>query len=293
MDKNHNPLTEFVSLYLKNQTSFDKMDVEKAIFLYRTLHKGWIIDCSAEKAGFVFALPYKEITRVVYDFEESNKTIGSDKITGFAEKVSLGLEKDGGFDSNAINAHEKFLEHVLLAKVQKTFILKSARQADSIANKAEKQAKKAKKMSSGMMTNYVTILGIFATIIITVFGGLNLISSAVQMIVAKRNLVYLLFVVSFLMFCLSTLVTLLTDWIKSLNMMNNDEDVCEESCLPWYKKTCGWISRIWKKTPKTPLVFGCLSLALAICVETHNYNKPSSQQADDFPSQVKSNKASK
>ncbi|WP_062034630.1 hypothetical protein [Acinetobacter sp. BMW17] len=101
---------------------------------------------------------------------------------------------------------------------------KAAKKAEDVSSDALKlagdariQIQEAKKSSENMMVNYVTILGIFATIIITVFGGINIIGSAVKLLEGNSKLAYLVFVVSFLMICLLTLIRTLTTWISALN----------------------------------------------------------------------------
>lgn len=109
---------------------------------------------------------------------------------------------------------------------------KAARKAEDVASNTQKiayeannQIKEAKKTSESMMVNYVTILGIFATIIITVFGGINIIGSTVKLLEGSNKLVYLVFVVSFLMICLLTLIRSLTTWISALNNYKEDKVV--------------------------------------------------------------------
>lgn len=98
-----------------------------------------------------------------------------------------------------------------------------ASNAQRLANEANDQIKETKKSSESMMINYVTILGIFATIIITVFGGINIIGSTVKLLEGNSKLTYLVFVVSFLMICLLVLIRMLTSWISSLNNYREDK----------------------------------------------------------------------
>ncbi|WP_180024056.1 hypothetical protein [Acinetobacter sp. YH1901134] len=103
-----------------------------------------------------------------------------------------------------------------------------------LAGEARTQIQEAKKTSENMMVNYVTILGIFATIIITVFGGINIIGSAVKLLEGSGKLAYLVFVVSFLMICLLTLIRTLTTWISALSNYREDK-VLVSSPKSFYK----------------------------------------------------------
>ncbi|WP_411684097.1 hypothetical protein [Acinetobacter indicus] len=101
------------------------------------------------------------------------------------------------------------------------YFAKEAKRVADIAQKqaefARKQAKKAKDMSSGMVTNFVTILGIFASIIFTLFGGVNLIGSTVKLLEVNSRWPYLTFIISLLMICLLTLLNMLVKWINSMS----------------------------------------------------------------------------
>jgi ABC-type multidrug transport system fused ATPase/permease subunit len=100
---------------------------------------------------------------------------------------------------------------------------KLASTTKQMANEASEQIKESKKTSETMMINYVTILGIFATIIITVFGGINIVGSTVKLLEGNSKLGYLVFVISFLMICLLVLIRSLTSWINSLNSFKEDK----------------------------------------------------------------------
>src|SRR5690606_20595555 len=118
---------------------------------------------------------------------------------------------------------------------------KSAKRAEDVSSKAQRlaseaheQIKETRKSSENMMVNYVTILGIFATIIITVFGGINIIGSTVKLLEGSSKLTYLIFIVSFLMICLLVLIRTLTSWISSLNNFKEDK-VLDSSPKSFFK----------------------------------------------------------
>lgn len=114
-----------------------------------------------------------------------------------------------------------------------------ASRAQSLANEANDKMIETRKASEAMMVNYVTILGIFATIIITVFGGINIIGSTVKLLEGNSKLAYLVFVVSFLMICLLVLIRTLTSWISSLNNFKEDK-VIVSSPKSFFKKSIFW-----------------------------------------------------
>lgn len=91
-----------------------------------------------------------------------------------------------------------------------------ASNAQRLANEANDQIKETKKASESMMVNYVTILGIFASIIITVFGGINLTNATVKLLESEHDLPMMVFVISFLMIGFISILIILITWISSL-----------------------------------------------------------------------------
>ncbi|MCU4419842.1 hypothetical protein [Acinetobacter lwoffii] len=91
-----------------------------------------------------------------------------------------------------------------------------ASNAQRLANEANVQIEETKKASENMMVNYVTILGIFASIIITVFGGINLTNATVKLLESEHDLPMMVFVISFLMIGFISILIILITWISSL-----------------------------------------------------------------------------
>ena len=85
-----------------------------------------------------------------------------------------------------------------------------AHHAQQLANEADAQAKST-------IANYISILGIFASIIFTLFGGVNLIGSTVKLLEVNSRWPYLTFIISLLMICLLTLLNMLVKWINSMS----------------------------------------------------------------------------
>lgn len=110
-----------------------------------------------------------------------------------------------------INDTAKTAENV--AKIAKT----SADAAKKMASDANEQIKEAKKTSESMITNFVTILGIFATIIITVFGGISLSNASVKLVTSEFDLPVLVFVLSILLIAFISILSVLISWVASIN----------------------------------------------------------------------------
>lgn len=129
--------------------------------------------------------------------------------------------------------------------------------AKSVAQKAEDTAQHAKKLATeadaqakSTIANYISILGIFASIIFTLFGGVNLIGATVKLLEANSRLPYLTFIVALLMICLLTLLNMMIKWINSTSnlkdrldkIVSGGKDVSTPSEAALETK-CSW----WKK----------------------------------------------
>jgi hypothetical protein len=93
-------------------------------------------------------------------------------------------------------------------------VQKETAQALESARKAQKDAEESK-------TQFVTILGIFASIIIALFGGMSLVKAAVELLTNEGSLPVFVFAVSILLLSFTLLIMLLTSWILALNTKND------------------------------------------------------------------------
>ncbi|GAA5003141.1 hypothetical protein GCM10023206_06580 [Acinetobacter puyangensis] len=227
-----------------------------------------------------FDIPYDDITEFIYQYNGDINIDDLESLMGQVEKLCI--KKFPNDSSNKHPTHKcfyKFKQHIYLATTQKNYIQKISEDASKIAKQAEKdatyakkQAGKAKKLTQGMVANYVSILGIFATIIITVFGGINLISSTVKLLEDNSRLSFLVFVVSFLMACLLTLVRMLTTWISSINRFEekdettlNEKEISIKAVWTWFTNTLGNIVN-WSLYTKAMLFLGILIIGSLICI---------------------------
>lgn len=113
------------------------------------------------------------------------------------------------------------LENVNQARIDIDTILDSVSIAQKNANSAVNQAnlarEEAENTSKNITTQFVTILGIFASIIVALFGGMSLIRAAVELLTNDGSLPVFVFVVAVLLLSFIVLIVLLTSWITSLN----------------------------------------------------------------------------
>jgi TRAP-type C4-dicarboxylate transport system permease small subunit len=149
------------------------------------------------------------------------------------------------------------------------------RQAKSTAEKAEITAEHAKNLATeadaqakSTIANYISILGIFASIIFTLFGGVNLIGSTVKLLEVNSRWPYLTFIIALLMICLLTLLNMMVKWINSMSNLkkaleNQSEEgrlTNEEGC--WYKP---WKWDFYTKS----VAFFLLILLISMCGMYH------------------------
>lgn len=132
-------------------------------------------------------------------------------VAGKAEKVASHAEKVANKAQHIANSAEKVSNK---AK-------QDSQKADQLAERAEKLAEEADAQAKSTIANYISILGIFASIIFTLFGGFNLISSTVKLLETSSRLPYLVFIISLLMICLLTLLNMMVKWVNSVSNLKN------------------------------------------------------------------------
>lgn len=112
-----------------------------------------------------------------------------------------------------------------------------ANKTESTAQHAQKLANEADAQAKSTIANYISILGIFASIIFTLFGGVNLIGSTVKLLEVNSKWPYLTFIIALLMICLLTLLNMMVKWITSMSNLkralerqNKEDKVAARKC---------------------------------------------------------------
>lgn len=248
MDSNKD-LDELIANHLNIQNYLDIKVVERTANLFISFGQQFVSSVNEET---FYKPPYKEITINIFysDYDEIPTNAFQSFCTTVTEVIT-DLCQGHSSASHIIDCYEKFTHHISLALIQKKFILSSVKAAEetvvkvtSIANKATGIAKSASKVSSlakqtaleaqsasehaktiagraqevfdSSLVNYITILGIFASIIITVFGGINLTNATVKLLESEHDLPMMVFVISFLMIGFISILIILITWISSL-----------------------------------------------------------------------------
>ncbi|WP_288384087.1 hypothetical protein [uncultured Acinetobacter sp.] len=192
-------------------------------------------------------IPYEEITEYIY---EISTEINLDDLDLMLEGLETYYVEHFPRYRNG-NKHKnhrclsKFRKHIYLAAVQKKYFKKitqdaeemastarsvsklakqaaekankAAENAEELAKKAEDLANEADNQAKSTIANYISILGIFASIIFTLFGGVNLIGSTVKLLEVNSRWPYLTFIIALLMICLLTLLNMMVKWINSMS----------------------------------------------------------------------------
>lgn len=113
---------------------------------------------------------YDIITKSVYSIGE--KQIDSELIDANLEKLEEAINKGEFLSQESAEKYcKKLVKHIDLAKIQKDYIQENLIQLEKDISIANKKVKDISDIKSSMYTEFVTILGIFATIIFAVFGG--------------------------------------------------------------------------------------------------------------------------
>ncbi|MDF7671836.1 hypothetical protein PT281_00860 [Lactobacillus sp. ESL0701] len=146
-------------------------------------------------------IPYSEITRVMYDNEIDIITFDS-FFFKFNSAISDGIKRDVGDGKSISNCYTnliKISEHLKLAdkQLRKLYMRqdKELEKQDQELSELQKSTSKMKNtvkavenIKAAIYSDVTTILGIFAAIIFTLFGGVNIFSKAVKQITTKTNL---------------------------------------------------------------------------------------------------------
>lgn len=89
-----------------------------------------------------------------------------------------------------------------------------------LAKQAKQTAEKAEKIYETMFANYVTILGIFTAIIVTIFGGLNVVSVVAKQ--ADTPLETVVFLTALALMCVVSLLYFLANIIIKITQQGED-----------------------------------------------------------------------
>lgn len=248
MDSNKD-LDELINNHLNIKNYLDRKVVERTANLFISFEAQFVSNVGGET---FYKPPYKEITINIFysDCDEMH----TNAFQGFCTTVSEVLAElcqEHPSASHIIDCYEKFTHHISLALIQKQFILSSvrdvedtvkkvtniatratgiakeaskvsglakhtAREAQSASENAKTIAARAQEVFDNSLVNYITILGIFASIIITVFGGISLTNATVKLLESEHDLPMMVFVVSFLMIGFISILIVLITWISSL-----------------------------------------------------------------------------
>lgn len=191
----------------------------------------------------VINIPYKDIADVIF---QSDKQINSDSIGNFKGNFKQALEHCQAYQSlphksrpkflrHFIVRYEKVVEHAQLAQVQRHFIRDSIEskiqdsktelnKLQELAKQAKQTAKKAEKIYETMFANYITILGVFTAIIVTIFGGLNVISVVAKQ--ADTPLASIVFLTALALMCVISLLYFLANIIIKITQQDENKLTC-------------------------------------------------------------------
>ena len=176
-----------------------------------------------ESGETLYRLPYAEITKVIFKQAENkySGTLLDFARTSILERMENSiaelLPKSEQDQKHYLSCYKRFTEHMLLACIQRKHVEEITSDARTIVDRARISVEKVEKTTNDITTQFVTILGIFASIIVALFGGVSLVKAAVELLTNDGSLPVFVFVVAVLLLSFTTLIMLLTSWITSLN----------------------------------------------------------------------------
>jgi hypothetical protein len=165
------------------------------------------------------------IERLIGVVEKFEKKLNSAKTDLDSTKSELSRVQEDLKDSreiiiNSVNSAQQAIAESTLATETIDIIKKDIEKLQMDTQGALKEAQKAQKDAEESKTQFVTILGIFASIIIALFGGMSLVKAAVELLTNEGSLPVFVFAVSVLLLSFTLLIMLLTSWILALNTKN-------------------------------------------------------------------------
>lgn len=221
-----------------------------------------------DQVGKPFTMPYKDLTDLVFSHQGKFPTSGilanfRDLIAQevlMNEYCTIGIdteEEQQERKNHFIHCYDKVINHIQLAQVQYNFIntaIKSAsdlaeqasdlaketqmiigianttaKEAKNTAAQANRTADKAEKTYNTMFANYVTILGIFTAIIVTIFGGLNVVDTVISY--GNTYFSTIVFLAALVLMCVVCLLYFLAKIILKLNGKDDDNQRFTLECL--------------------------------------------------------------
>jgi len=200
-------------------------DISKIICELINKHEDSLMIKRDEKVSF--NVPYHKIAEEIFDHQEN---IIIDSLENFISVVNSALLRNES--NHIVICYNKLTRHILLAVRQKNFITEVTKDAREIANqafdsagKSEALAKQTEGEIKNSVVNYITILGIFATIIFALFGGVNLISAINNLLASQHRprLATIILLMSILTLTISTLLVMLMSWLSEIKGVGEDK----------------------------------------------------------------------
>lgn len=123
-------------------------------------------------------LPYHTLTQFVYDPNEERE------ISEFATIIYETIKNNNNINNETKDKALKIRQHLLLAEQQKNSLYheqqeeirninSSIAETNKSMDESQRKLRKTKKIYDNMLSQYISILGIFAAILMTAFGGIQ------------------------------------------------------------------------------------------------------------------------
>ncbi len=193
------------------------------------------------QVGKPFSIPYKDLTDLVFCY--SGDLPPSEMLANFRDLIMnnycmmVATENEKQEKTNHfMSCYDKVINHLQLAQIQRDYIQEVTERAKQVAENAKKtadtakkSAKKANKIYDTMFANYVTILGIFTAIIVTIFGGLNVVDTVISY--GDTHFSTIVFLAALVLMCVVCLLYFLAKIILKLNGKDDDNQRFTLECL--------------------------------------------------------------
>lgn len=283
---NNNELTALFNVLcnISNESKFEQAAKDVVHLMKAAL--GSQLD--QERVGKPFIMPYKDLTDLV--FYQQRNLPPSEVLANFRNLVMASILADNYCTKDTtdsqkeerknhfISCYDKIINHIQLAQIQRDYIQqitkaaeqaaeqaektaadaqKTAKSAEDTAQKATEVAEKAESTYNTMFANYVTILGVFTAIIVTIFGGLNVVDTIVSY--GDTHFSTIVFLAALVLMCVVCLLYFLAKIILRLNGKDEaNQRFTLESLFGVIFSICltlaliAWCVNLDKETPEQP-----------------------------------------
>ncbi|WP_233704026.1 hypothetical protein [Helicobacter mesocricetorum] len=176
---------------------------------------------------------YSEITTIIINSKDVEQTSMT-----FTQNFRL-INEEFGKEEQSTNIKlglEKLYDHINLECIRLQDSDNKINEIKDVSNELDRNYKALKQNLNKQQIQYITILGIFASIVLAFVGGL-VFSTSVLSNIDKASIYRLLFVIAFIALFFGNILYLLFNFLSKIALVKDDQEA-------WLKKPIYWFNII-------------------------------------------------